>query len=69
MLTTKLKDRLQPFVTAKDPGAEHDTETIAFKEKMRKEAEDLKIESFGVEILHTIGELYRLHTCLSGSRL
>lgn len=54
-LTTKLKDRIQPFVEAKDPGAENDPETVAFKNKMRKEADDLKIESFGVEILHTIG--------------
>lgn len=55
MLTAKLRDRIQPFVEAKDPGAENDPETIAFRNKIRKEADDLKIESFGVEILHTIG--------------
>lgn len=58
MLTIKLKERITPFVNAKHPGDENDRETIAFREKMHKEAEDLKIESFGVEILHTIGNVY-----------
>lgn len=58
-LTAKLISRIEPLVMhAKDPGAEHDPETIKFREKMKKEAEDLKIESFGVEILHTIGNVY-----------
>lgn len=50
MLTIKLKERITPFVNAKNPGDENDRETIAFREKMHKEAEDLKIESFGVEV-------------------
>jgi len=61
MLSTKLKERIEPLVRAKDPGAENDPETIAFRNKMRKEADDLKIESFGVEILHTIGAFCTLN--------
>jgi hypothetical protein len=64
MLTTKLRDRIQPFVEAKDPGAENDPETIAFRNKMVKEADDLKIESFGVEILHTIGVFVNLRSSI-----
>lgn len=56
MLTEKLKERIKPFMNASKPGDEKDLETIAFKEKMQKEADDLKIESFGVEvcILHLL---------------
>ncbi|KAG2011853.1 DnaJ domain-containing protein, variant 2 [Coprinopsis cinerea AmutBmut pab1-1] len=57
-LTTKLVERLRPFVEARDPGGKDDPETKAFEEKMRKEADDLKLESFGVELLHTIGSVY-----------
>ena|ERR1700733_12192220 len=60
MLSAKLKERIEPLVRAKDPGAENDPETIAFRNKMHKEADDLKIESFGVEILHTIGAFLHL---------
>ena len=35
---------------AANPGAEDDPETIAFTGKMKREAEDLKLESFGVEV-------------------
>ncbi|KAF9508854.1 hypothetical protein BS47DRAFT_1373603 [Hydnum rufescens UP504] len=49
-LTQKLKERIQPYVNAKDPGGKSDEETIAFEAKMRKEAEELKWESFGVEV-------------------
>ncbi|CAN3371982.1 hypothetical protein DIURU_002507 [Diutina rugosa] len=31
----------------------------SFREKMRYEADMLKMESFGLEILHTLGEIYR----------
>ncbi|ODV68595.1 DnaJ-domain-containing protein [Hyphopichia burtonii NRRL Y-1933] len=31
----------------------------SFKEKLRYEAESLKMESFGLEILHTIGSIYK----------
>ena len=50
LLTKKLKERIRPFVEASNPGAEDDPETIAFTDKMKREAEDLKLESFGVEV-------------------
>ena len=49
-LTEKMIERLRPFVEAKNPGAEGDTETTAFTEKMKREVEDLKLESFGIEV-------------------
>jgi hypothetical protein len=49
-LTTKLIERLRPFVDAKHPGDKDDPETKVFQEKMQLEAEDLKLESFGVEV-------------------
>ncbi|KAH7913843.1 X-domain of DnaJ-containing-domain-containing protein [Hygrophoropsis aurantiaca] len=60
MLTTKLIDRLRPFVEAKHPGDHGDPETKAFEEKIRREADDLKLESFGVELLHAIGTVYMM---------
>lgn len=57
-LTEKLKDRIRPFVTSKNPGDVNDSETQLFEKKMRQEAEDLKLESFGVELLHAIGSVY-----------
>jgi len=59
-LTTKMIERLRPFVEAKHPGAKDDPETLAFEAKMKKEADDLKLESFGVELLHTIGTVYMM---------
>lgn len=50
MLTTKLIDRLRPFVEAEKPGEKDDKETLTFEAKMKREAEDLKLESFGVEV-------------------
>ncbi|KII85874.1 hypothetical protein PLICRDRAFT_115528 [Plicaturopsis crispa FD-325 SS-3] len=58
MLTTKLIERLRPFVEAEHPGEKDDPETAAFEAKMKREADDLKLESFGVELLHTIGTVY-----------
>ncbi|EMD39319.1 hypothetical protein CERSUDRAFT_152451 [Gelatoporia subvermispora B] len=58
MLTAKLTERLRPFVEAKHPGDKDDPETKTFEAKMRQEADDLKLESFGVELLHTIGNVY-----------
>ncbi|QRV74203.1 X-domain of DnaJ-containing [Ceratobasidium sp. AG-Ba] len=55
-LTEKLKERIRPFVTAKKPGDKEDPEVNAWLAKIKREAEDLKLESFGVELLHTIGE-------------
>lgn len=43
---------------AKHPGEANDVETQAFEQRVRTEAEDLKLESFGVEMLHTIGGVY-----------
>jgi len=60
VLADKLKVRIQPYVQAKNPGAKMDPETIAFETKMKKEAEELKWESFGVELLNTIGNIYIL---------
>ncbi|KAF8523618.1 X-domain of DnaJ-containing-domain-containing protein [Gautieria morchelliformis] len=59
-LHQKLVERLRPFVEATNPGHPDDLETKAFEERMRKEAEDLKFESFGVELLHTIGNVYMM---------
>jgi len=60
MLTKKMIERLRPFVEAKDPGGSDDPESMAFAEKMKREVEDLKLESFGVELLHTIGNVYMM---------
>ena len=50
MLTEKLIERIRPFVDAQHPGDLNDPETVAFQEKMLREADDLKLESFGVEV-------------------
>ncbi|CAD6905038.1 unnamed protein product [Tilletia controversa] len=57
-LTQKLKDRIRPFVEARSPGDKDDSETQIWVKRMTEEAEDLKLESFGVELLHTIGGIY-----------
>ena len=57
-LTKKLVERLRPFVEAKNPGGAGDSETAAWEARMRREADDLKLESFGVELLHAIGTVY-----------
>ena len=49
-LTKKLVERLRPFVHAKRPGDKEDPETQAFEAKMKREADDMKLESFGVEV-------------------
>ncbi|KAI0773282.1 X-domain of DnaJ-containing-domain-containing protein [Trametes elegans] len=59
-LAKKLVERLRPIVEAKRPGDKDDPETAAFEAKMRREADDLKLESFGVELLHTIGSIYMM---------
>ncbi|KAH9172942.1 X-domain of DnaJ-containing-domain-containing protein [Lactarius sanguifluus] len=53
-----LVERLRPFVGAKNPGGPGDPETVAWEARMRREADDLKLESFGVELLHAIGTVY-----------
>jgi len=57
-LTAKLIERLRPYVEAKNPGDPNDPETVSWMKKIGKEAEDLKLESFGVELLQTIGHVY-----------
>jgi hypothetical protein len=57
-LTAQLTERLRPFVDAKHPGDKDDPETLTFEAKIRREADDMKLESFGVELLHTIGSIY-----------
>jgi hypothetical protein len=53
-LSRKLLDRLSVW-TETDKGADV---TKAFQEKMRLEVENLKMESFGIDILHAIGQTY-----------
>jgi len=53
-LTAKLLDRLSVW-TETDKGADV---TTAFQEKMRLEVEELKMESFGIDICHAIGQTY-----------
>ncbi|KAF2721811.1 DnaJ domain protein [Polychaeton citri CBS 116435] len=53
-LSSKLIDHVSVW-TETDKGADV---TAAFKEKMRLEVENLKMESFGIEILHAIGQTY-----------
>ena len=53
-LAKKLLDRISIW-TETDKGADV---TKAFQEKTRLEVENLKIESFGLEILHAIGNTY-----------
>ncbi|KAF8074728.1 X-domain of DnaJ-containing-domain-containing protein [Lyophyllum atratum] len=60
MLTQKMIERLRPFVEAQNPGGKDDPETGTFEKRMQREAEDLKLESFGVELLHTIGNVYMM---------
>lgn len=53
-LSQKLLDRVSVW-TETDKGADV---TRAFQEKMRLEVENLKMESFGLDILHAIGQTY-----------
>ena len=53
-LTKKLTDRLSVW-TETDKGADV---TKSFEKKMEHEVESLKMESFGIEILHAIGATY-----------
>jgi hypothetical protein len=53
-LTDKLLSRLGLW-TETDKGADV---TAAFQEKMRLEVEELKMESFGIDLCHAIGQTY-----------
>jgi len=55
MLTEKLIDRLS-ILTEAEPVTKEVKE--AFKEKIKLEVEELKMNSFGVDILHAIGQVY-----------
>lgn len=57
-LTKKLLERIRPFVEAAHPGDPNDPETQSFTKGIKMEAEDLKLESFGVELLKLIGTVY-----------
>ncbi|MBW0498187.1 hypothetical protein O181_037902 [Austropuccinia psidii MF-1] len=57
-LTKKLLERIRPFVEAARPGEKDDPETERFAQGIKVEAEDLKLESFGVELLKLIGSVY-----------
>lgn len=57
-LTKKLLERIRPFVEARNPGEADDPETERFRQSIKMEAEDLKLESFGVELLRLIGSVY-----------
>ena len=50
MLSKKLRERIRPFVEAKNPDDKNDPEIKAYVERTAKEADDLKLESFGVEV-------------------
>jgi X-domain of DnaJ-containing len=58
MLADKLKARIRPYVTASKPGDPNDPECQAFERKIKLEADDLQLESFGVELCHLIGQIY-----------
>lgn len=66
LLTNKLKERVRPFVQSKNPGDASDPECIRWEERIRAEIEDLKGESFGLELCRLIGQivsvLFFLHT-------
>jgi len=57
-LEKKLRDRIRPFVEASKPGDADDPETQSFMKRIKEEAEDLKLESFGVEMCRLIGTIY-----------
>lgn len=53
-LTQKLDAKIQKLISAST-----DTDATAkFKSELHREIEDLKIESFGIQLLHTIGKVY-----------
>lgn len=65
MLTDKLIERLRPLVEAKHPGDKDDEETRLFEQRIKTEADDLKLESFGVEASHiSFGRSPPLVSCI-----
>lgn len=57
VLTNKLKDRIRPFVQSANPGDPSDPECKKWEERMREEIDDLKGESFGLELCRLIGQI------------
>ncbi|GAA94860.1 uncharacterized protein L969DRAFT_90757 [Mixia osmundae IAM 14324] len=58
-LTSKLKDRVRPYVDASShPSETTDPETEAWLKRIRQEADDMKMESFGIELCQLIGSVY-----------
>lgn len=53
-LTVKLDSKLKKLISASTDS----DELTKFKGQLHKEIEDLKIESFGIQLLHTIGKVY-----------
>lgn len=53
-LVSKLDSKLQRLISA----STNTDELHKFKNELHKEIEDLKIESFGIQLLHTIGKVY-----------
>lgn len=49
-LSKQLVERLQPFVEARNPGVNNDSGTSAFRARMRKEAEELRMENLGPQV-------------------
>jgi hypothetical protein len=70
MLTSKLIERLRPYVEAKHSGEKDDPEMMAFVTNMRREAEKLRTEHFGVEVSQSFVELRQdlrgLYSCCTG---
>ena len=63
LLTSKLKERVRPFVQSKNPGDANDAECKRWEERIREEIEDLKGESFGLELCRLIGQIVIIHYC------
>lgn len=61
ILELQLVQRLRLFVDAEHPGAPDDPETKKFRENMQREADDLKLESFGLEVSHGMGYFTLTH--------
>jgi hypothetical protein len=51
ILAKQLIEKLEPFLNAKHPDDRDDPHVLAFEEKMKEEAEKMKLEGFGVEVL------------------
>jgi hypothetical protein len=52
-LTSKLRERLRPYVESEYAGDPDDPATVAFINNVKGEAENLKKEQFGVEVSHS----------------